>query len=70
MTRNLNQVWLQVGMGPVSNGLSARVYGIYHPFSEDGGRDMVEFSLKLTVVKAYLLGNSNGYAHNVCYSQT
>ena len=31
--------------------------GIYHPFSEDGGRDMVEFSLNGTVVKAYLLGN-------------
>ena len=26
---------------------------------------MVEFSLKGTVVKAYLLGNSNGYAYNV-----
>ena len=39
--------------------------GIYYPFSKDGGRDMVEFSLKGTVTKAYLLRNSNGYAHNV-----
>ena len=38
---------------------------IYYPFSKDGGRDMVEFSLKGTVAKAYLLRNSNGYAHNV-----
>jgi len=39
--------------------------GSYYPFSEDGGRNMVEFSLEGTVAKAYLLKNSNGYTHNV-----